>query len=151
MDISRLNQAGLKATRPRLRVLEVFEPGTPQHLSAEEVYRRVVAAGAEVGVASIYRILAQLEAAGLLRRHFVEGAAAVYEVNDGQRHDRLVCVECGRVAEFKDRALLTRQNKVATEHGYELDDEPLLLRGRCQACLRRRARAAGQGSARPGR
>jgi Fur family ferric uptake transcriptional regulator len=150
MDISRLNQAGLKATRPRLRVLEVFESSAPRHLSAEEVYQRVLAAGADVGVASVYRILAQLEAAGLVRRHNFDGAAAVFEMNDGQRHDHLVCVECGRVVEFKDRALHLRQDKIAGAHGYELDDEPLLLRGRCPSCLGRRRGAARRATA-PGR
>ena len=139
MDISRLNQAGLKATRPRLRVLEVFESSAPRHLSAEEVYQRVLAAGADVGVASVYRILAQLEAAGLVRRHNCDGAAAVFEMNDGQRHDHLVCVQCGHVEEFEDEVIEKRQIEKAKELGFKLQAHSLIMYGICADCSKKNA------------
>lgn len=141
MDGSRLNELGLKATRPRLRVLEALQSSSKRHLSAEDIYRRVIETGADVGVASIYRILAQLESVGVLRRHFFEAGVAVFEVNCGDRHDHLVCVGCGRVDDFNDRAMSQRRQKIADAHGYDLSGEPLTLRGHCAACTKRRRKA----------
>lgn len=138
MDGKRLNELGLKATRPRLRVLEAMRSSRKRHLSAEDIHRRVIDAGAEVGVASIYRILAQLESAGVVRKHVFEAGVAVFEVDCGERHDYLVCVVCGRVQNFQDRAIRQRRQKIADEHGYDVSDEPLMLRGRCAACAKKR-------------
>jgi Fur family ferric uptake transcriptional regulator len=146
MDGKRLNELGLKATRPRLRVLEAMRSSRKRHLSAEDIHRRVIDAGAEVGVASIYRILAQLESAGVLRKHVFEAGVAVFEVDCGDRHDHLVCVACGRVQDFQDRAMRMRRQKVADEHGFDVSGEPLMLRGRCPACAKKR-RAPALGSA----
>lgn len=146
MDGKRLNELGLKATRPRLRVLEAMQSSQKRHLSAEDIHRRVTDAGAEVGVASIYRILAQLEWAGVLRKHVFEAGVAVFEVDSGDRHDHLVCVGCGRVQDFRDRAIRMRRQKIADEHGYDVSDEPLMLRGRCAACAKKR-RLLASGSA----
>lgn len=143
MDGSRLNELGLKATRPRLRVLEALQSSSKRHLSAEDIYRRVIETGADVGVASIYRILAQLESVGVLRRHFFEAGVAVFEVNCGDRHDHLVCVGCGRVDDFKDRAMSLCRQKIADAHGYDLSGEPLTLRGHCATCTKRRRKAVG--------
>jgi Fur family transcriptional regulator, ferric uptake regulator len=140
MDGSQLNQLGLKATRPRLRVLAAFESSRQRHLSAEDIYRRVLDAGAAVGVASVYRILAQLEKAGVLRRHFCDAGISVFEVNEGDPHDHLLCIGCGRIEEFKDRPIATRRQKIADAHGYVLSDEPLTMRGYCPGCIKRRGK-----------
>lgn len=145
MDRLQLNQLGLKATRPRLRVLEALQSSDRRHLSAEDIYRRVIRAGADVGVASIYRILAQLESAGVLRKHVFDAGIAVFAVNCGARHAHLVCVGCGRVDDFEDRAMSARRQKIADSHGYDLSEEPLTIRGRCPACSRKRRRNAKSG------
>lgn len=149
MDGRRLHELGLKATRPRLRVLEALQSSRKRHLSAEDIHRRVVSAGADVGVASVYRILAQLEAVGVLRKHVFEAGVSVFEVDCGDRHDHLVCVSCGRVQDFHDRAIRLRRQRIADEHGYEVAGEPLMLRGRCRACAKRRRVVASEGQVAP--
>ncbi|MDZ7855908.1 Fur family transcriptional regulator [Sphaerotilus sp.] len=145
----RLNELGLKATRPRLRVLEALLSSRKRHLSAEDIHRRVVDAGSRVGLASIYRILAQLEAAGALRKHVFEAGVSVFELDGGDCHDHLVCVSCGRVDDFQDRAIRLRRQKIADEHGFDVSDEPLMLRGLCAGCARKRRTPAAQRAGTP--
>jgi Fur family ferric uptake transcriptional regulator len=131
-----LKGSGLKATAPRLRILEVFqrrstEPGV-RHLSAEDVYRTLSEERIEVGLATVYRVLTQFEQAGLLvRRHF-EAGRAVFELNEGTHHDHLVCVHCGHVEEFVDAEIEERQRKVAADRGFDLQEHALALYGSCR-------------------
>jgi Fur family transcriptional regulator, ferric uptake regulator len=132
-----LKVSGLKATAPRLKILEIFqkrssEAQSVRHLSAEDVYRALVAEHVDVGLATVYRVLTQFEQAGLLvRRHF-EAGRAVFELNEGSHHDHLVCLTCGRVEEFVDAEIEARQKAVALERGFELQDHALALYGVCK-------------------
>jgi Fur family ferric uptake transcriptional regulator len=132
-----LKVSGLKATAPRLKILEIFqkrsnEPDSARHMSAEDVYRALVAEHLDVGLATVYRVLTQFEQAGLLvRRHFEQGRA-VFELNEGPHHDHLVCLTCGRVEEFVDPEIEQRQKAIAAEHGFELQDHSLALYGVCR-------------------
>ncbi|HMC13178.1 MAG TPA: ferric iron uptake transcriptional regulator, partial [Gallionellaceae bacterium] len=110
-----LKSAGLKSTLPRIKVLHLFEAGDERHLSAEDVYKRLLASGEDVGLATVYRVLTQFEQAGLLVRHHFEGAKSVFELNQGKHHDHIVCMQCGRVEEFYDAAIEARQKKAAAE------------------------------------
>ncbi|NKC11066.1 MAG: ferric iron uptake transcriptional regulator [Gammaproteobacteria bacterium] len=131
MDSSQLKDVGLKATVPRLKVLEVFRENPNEHFSAEDVYRLFMESGDDVGLATIYRVLTQFEAAGLVVRHNFEGGHAVFELDSGQHHDHILCVDCGRVVEFVDQVIEKRQRKVAQDNGFELVDHSLVLYGRC--------------------
>ncbi len=132
-----LKVSGLKATAPRLKILEIFqkrsmEPDSGRHMSAEDVYRSLVAEHMDVGLATVYRVLTQFEQAGLLvRRHF-EAGHAVFELNEGPHHDHLVCLTCGRVEEFVDAEIEARQKAIAVERGFELQDHSLALYGVCR-------------------
>jgi len=132
-----LKVSGLKATAPRLKILEIFqkrshESELARHMSAEDVYRTLVAEHVDVGLATVYRVLTQFEQAGLLvRRHF-EAGRAVFELNEGTHHDHLVCLTCGRVEEFVDAEIEERQKVVAMERGFELQDHALALYGVCK-------------------
>jgi Fur family ferric uptake transcriptional regulator len=132
-----LKVSGLKATAPRLKILEIFqrrstEPEAARHMSAEDVYRALVAEHVDVGLATVYRVLTQFEQAGLLvRRHF-EAGRAVFELNEGPHHDHLVCLTCGRVEEFVDPEIEQRQKAIALERGFELQDHALALYGVCR-------------------
>ena len=132
-----LKVSGLKATAPRLKILEIFqkhsnEADSARHMSAEDVYRALVAEHLDVGLATVYRVLTQFEQAGLLvRRHFEQGRA-VFELNEGPHHDHLVCLTCGRVEEFVDPEIEQRQRAIAAEHGFELQDHSLALYGVCR-------------------
>jgi Fur family ferric uptake transcriptional regulator len=126
-----LKNSGLKATLPRLRVLEVFERSTQRHLSAEDVYKALLADGADVGLATVYRVLMQFEQAGLLSRNHFEAGKAVFELNEGKHHDHLVCLDCGRVEEFYDAEIEKRQKAVAQARGFELQDHALALYAAC--------------------
>jgi len=122
-----LKTKGLKATLPRLRILELFEKSDVRHLSAEDVYRMLLKEGTDTGLATVYRVLTQFEQAGLLvRRHF-EADKAVFELNQGGHHDHLVCLQCGRVEEFYDEAIEKRQTAVARERGFEIREHSLHL------------------------
>jgi Fur family ferric uptake transcriptional regulator len=127
-----LKRAGLKATLPRLKILSILEESTQRHVSAEDVYKELLAAGEEVGLATVYRVLTQFEAAGLVIRHNFEGGRAVFEINQGGHHDHLVCVECGRVFEFYDPVLEKRQHDVAEKAGFAINDHSLYLYGVCE-------------------
>ncbi len=126
-----LKDMGLKATLPRLRILDLFENTDVRHLTAEDVYRLLMKEGVDIGLATIYRVLTQFEQAGLLVRHHFESGKAVYELNQGGHHDHLVCLQCGRVEEFIDEEIEKRQKKIAKERGFEIHDHSLHLYADC--------------------
>ena len=126
-----LKNSGLKATLPRIKVLEVFQNSTQRHLSAEDVFKMLLAEGAEVGLATVYRVLMQFEQAGLLARNHFEAGKAVFELNEGKHHDHMVCVDCGHVEEFFDAEIEKRQHAVALARGFELQDHALSLYATC--------------------
>ena len=126
-----LKDMGLKATLPRLRILDLFENTVVRHLTAEDVYRLLMKEGMDIGLATIYRVLTQFEQAGLLVRHHFESGKAVYELNQGGHHDHLVCLQCGRVEEFIDEEIEKRQKKIAKERGFEIHDHSLHLYADC--------------------
>jgi Fur family ferric uptake transcriptional regulator len=131
-----LKNIGLKATLPRLKVLNLFEHSEVRHMSAEDVYRLLGSDGDDVGLATVYRVLTQFEQAGLLTRHHFESGKAVYELNQGGHHDHLVCLQCGRVEEFYDGEIERRQNKIASERGFAIHDHSLYIYADCtkQSC-----------------
>lgn len=126
-----LKTAGLKATVPRLKIINLFETSRERHLTAEEVYRLLRADGFDVGLATVYRVLTQFEQAGLLTRSNFEAGRAVFELNEGAHHDHLVCLTCGRVEEFVDGEIEQRQKRIAAEKGFALRDHALALYGEC--------------------
>lgn len=126
-----LKSSGLKATLPRIKVLEVFQKTHHRHMTAEDVYRALLADQADVGLATVYRVLMQFEQAGILTRNHFESGKSVFELNQGQHHDHLVCLTCGRVEEFFDAAIEARQRAVAQERGFELADHSLALYAEC--------------------
>jgi Fur family ferric uptake transcriptional regulator len=128
---SDLKNIGLKATLPRLKILNLFELSEVRHLTAEDVYRLLLAEDVDIGLATVYRVLTQFEQAGLLVRHHFESGKAVYELNQGGHHDHLVCMQCGRVEEFFDEEIERRQKKVATERGFAIHDHSLYLYADC--------------------
>lgn len=135
METQELRDVGLKVTLPRVKILEIMERATKQrHLSAEQVYKILLSDNEEIGLATIYRVLTQFEAAGLVTRHHFEGGNSVFEINTGKHHDHVVCVKCGKVDEFTDEIIEDRQNKIAKKLGYELTDHSLYLYGLCPDC-----------------
>lgn len=133
-----LKSSGLKATLPRIKILEVFQQAKQRHMTAEEVYKLLLAEGSDIGLATVYRVLMQFEQAGLLSRNHFEAGKAVFELNEGQHHDHLVCVHCGKVEEFYDAEIERRQQEIAQSRGYTLQDHALSLyvvcnRPECQA------------------
>ena len=126
-----LKNAGLKATLPRLRIINLFEQSKVRHLTAEDVYKQLLADGLDVGLATVYRVLTQFEQAGLLVRHHFESGKAVFELNQGGHHDHLVCLQCGRVEEFFDREIENRQQKIAKERGFAISEHALYLYAEC--------------------
>jgi len=134
MDNKELRKAGLKVTLPRLKILEILENAKIRHLSAEEVYKSLIAAGDDVGLATVYRVLTQFETAGLVTRHNFEGGHSVFELNQGEHHDHLVCVKCGRVLEFIDEVIEARQMEIARSRGFQITDHSLNIYGICEKC-----------------
>ena len=126
-----LKSSGLKATLPRIKILEVFQRTARRHMSAEDVYKALLAEGADIGLATVYRVLMQFEQAGLLTRSNFESGKSVFELNEGQHHDHLVCLTCGRVEEFLDPEIEQRQRTIAQERGFELHEHALALYARC--------------------
>ncbi len=126
-----LKSAGLKSTLPRLKVLGLFEEGGERHLTAEDVYKRLLASGDDIGLATVYRVLTQFEHAGLLVRHHFEGGKSVFELNQGEHHDHIVCMQCGRVEEFYDAAIEERQKKAAAERGFAVNGHSLQIYAEC--------------------
>ena len=134
-----LKSSGLKATLPRIKVLEVFQRSSQRHLTAEDVFKALMVEGADVGLATVYRVLMQFEQAGLLARSHFESGKSVFELNEGTHHDHLVCLTCSRVEEFYDPEIEQRQRAVATDRGFELQDHALALYAVCtkKACPHR--------------
>jgi len=130
-DLKDLHSIGLKATLPRLKVLELFQSSKERHMSAEDVYKLLLNDNADVGLATVYRVLTQFEQAGLLQRHHFEGGRAVFELNEGGHHDHLVCLQCGKVEEFYDAEIEKRQHKIAKDRGFSLHDHSLYLYADC--------------------
>jgi len=138
-NIDELKSTGLKATLPRLKILQLFQNARQRHMSAEDVFRVLLEERADIGLATVYRVLAQFEQAGLLNRSNFESGKAVYELNEGQHHDHLVCLDCGKVEEFYDAEIEKRQQAVALVKGFELADHSLSLYAHCtkQPCPNR--------------
>jgi len=126
-----LRNAGLKVTLPRLKILEMLENSANRHLSAEEIYRRLMDTGEDIGLATVYRVLTQFEAAGLVTRHHFEGGHAVFELERGHHHDHMVCIKCGHVDEFEDETIEKRQREKAESLGYRLIEHSLIMYGEC--------------------
>ncbi len=126
-----LKNAGLKATVPRLKIINLFETSTLRHMTAEDVYRQLLSEGLDIGLATVYRVLTQFEQAGLLVRHHFESGKAVFELNPGTHHDHIVCLNCGRVEEFYDPEIEKRQAKVAQERGFAITEHALYLYAEC--------------------
>lgn len=124
-----LRKAGLKVTLPRISILEILEEAEQHHMSAEDVYKTLLANGNEVGLATVYRVLTQFEAAGLVTRHHFDGGQAIFELDTGDNHDHIVCLKTGRVAEFKDEIIEKRLEEIAAELGYSLSDHKIVLYG----------------------
>lgn len=131
MEGKDLRKAGLKVTLPRLKILEILEHGSPRHLSAEDIYKLLLDSSEDIGLATVYRVLTQFEAAGLVTRHHFADGMAVFELNQGTHHDHLVCLQCGRVEEFYDAEIEKRQNEVARQRGFELHGHSLALYADC--------------------
>jgi Fur family ferric uptake transcriptional regulator len=145
-DPQDLKNMGLKATFPRLKILELFETSTQRHMSAEDVYRMLLAEQIDIGLATVYRVLTQFEQAGLLERHFFESGKAVFEFNHGTHHDHMVCVDCGRVEEFYDAEIERLQNKIASDRGFVIEEHALYLYAKCTktACPHRDDKKPGK-------
>lgn len=131
MESQDLRKAGLKVTLPRLKILEMLEKSDTRHLSAEEIYRLLIESGEEIGLATVYRVLTQFEAASLVTRHHFEGGHAVFELDEGGHHDHIVCVQCGHVDEFVDEVIERRQKEKAAEMGFKLTEHSLIMYGHC--------------------
>jgi Fur family transcriptional regulator, ferric uptake regulator len=126
-----LKSMGLKATFPRLKILELFENAEVRHLTADDVYRLLLAENMDIGLATVYRALTQFEQAGLLERHHFESGKAVFEIKAGKHHDHLVCINCGRVEEFYDEEIERRQKKIAKDRGFAIQEHALYLYAEC--------------------
>jgi Fur family transcriptional regulator, ferric uptake regulator len=131
-DGSNLRKAGLKVTLPRLKILDILAAGNVRHMSAEDIYKQLLGTNEDIGLATVYRVLTQFEAAGLVTRHHFEGGTAVFELNHGAHHDHIVCVDCGRVEEFMDGGIEERQQSVAARLGFDISDHSLILYGHCR-------------------
>ncbi len=132
LESSDLRKAGLKVTLPRMKILEILENSDTRHMSAEDVYKRLLDAKEDIGLATVYRVLTQFEAAGLVNRHHFEGGHSVFEMNEGHHHDHIVCNQCGRVVEFFDETIESCQEKVAEKEGFSIRDHSLIIYGDCQ-------------------
>lgn len=130
-QIDELKNNGLKATLPRLKILEVFQSGAQRHMTAEDVFRHLLRENIDIGLATVYRVLTQFEQAGILNRNHFESGKAVYELNEGQHHDHMVCLDCGRVEEFYDPEIESRQQAVAQAKGFVIADHALSLYAHC--------------------
>jgi Fur family transcriptional regulator, ferric uptake regulator len=134
LESSELRKAGLKVTLPRMKILDILEHTSSRHQSAEDVYKALLDTGEDIGLATVYRVLTQFEAAGLVTRHHFEGGHSVFELNEGSHHDHIVCVKCGQVDEFIDETIEKRQKAIAADLGYELTDHCLYMYGICRKC-----------------
>lgn len=132
MEGKDLRKAGLKVTLPRLKILEILERSATRHMSAEEIYKKLLDSSEDIGLATVYRVLTQFEGAGLVSRHHFEDGMAVFEINHGLHHDHIVCMDCGLVEEFVDPEIESRQNAIAERLGFKIEEHSLVLYGRCQ-------------------
>ncbi|KTD28768.1 ferric iron uptake transcriptional regulator [Legionella israelensis] len=135
-ESQQLKEAGLKITLPRLKILQILEQTRERHLSAEDIYKALLEMGEDVGLATVYRVLTQFEAAGLVARHNFEGGHSVFELSQGEHHDHLVCVKCGRVEEFVDDIIEERQRMIAEHAQFKMTDHALNIYGICPGCLK---------------
>lgn len=142
MSNQELRKAGLKVTLPRLKILELLETSPLRHLSAEDVYKTLLEQGEDVGLATVYRVLTQFEAAGIVERHHFEGGHSVFELKDTTHHDHIVCTACGKVVEFKDEVIEERQSRMAETLGFALTDHSFYLYGICADCLKQQGKKA---------
>ena len=130
-NIDELKSTGLKATLPRLKILEIFQKGTQRHMTAEDVFRVLLEERSDIGLATVYRVLTQFEQAGILSRSHFESGKSLYEINEGQHHDHLLCLDCGKVEEFYDPEIEKRQHAVAKAKGFAIADHALSLYANC--------------------
>jgi Fur family ferric uptake transcriptional regulator len=137
-NIDELKNTGLKATLPRLKILEIFQAGVLRHMTAEDIFRILLNEHSDIGLATVYRVLAQFEQAGILERSHFESGKAVYELNEGKHHDHLICTACGKVEEFYDAEIERRQQMIAVDKGWILQDHAMSLYGLCGDCVSRR-------------
>ena len=137
-NIDELKSTGLKATAPRLKILEIFQTAQERHMTADDVYRLLLADHSDIGLATVYRVLMQFEQAGILSRNHFEVGKAVYELRDERHHDHLVCLSCGKVEEFLDAEIERRQHSVAAGRGWSLQDHAMALYGLCPSCQKKR-------------
>jgi Fur family ferric uptake transcriptional regulator len=137
-----LKSSGLKATLPRIKILEIFQRAQERHMTAEDVFKLLLADGSDIGLATVYRVLMQFEQAGILSRNHFESGKSIFELNEGQHHDHLVCMDCGRVEEFFDPQIELRQREIATERGFRLQEHSLALYAHCtkDACPHRHSK-----------
>lgn len=133
-DQNELKNMGLKATFPRLKILDIFRKADHRHQSAEDIYRALINEDVDIGLATVYRVLTQFEQAGILVRSQFDGGPAVFELNDGDHHDHLICTNCGKVVEFSDSDIEKRQHKIAKDQGFVLESHTMLLYGICSDC-----------------
>jgi len=134
VESSDLRKVGLKVTLPRVKILNILEDSEARHQSAEDVYKVLLEAGEDIGLATVYRVLTQFESAGLVKRHHFEGGHSVFELDQGKHHDHILCVKCGRVDEFVDEIIEQHQKDIAARLGYELTDHCLYMYGICSKC-----------------
>lgn len=134
MESKDLKRAGLKATLPRIKILQMLESSENRHLSAEDVYKALLESGEDVGLATVYRVLTQFETAGLVTRHHYHSGHSVFEMNHGKHHDHILCVKCGRVEEFVDETIEERQREIARNAGFIITDHALYIYGVCASC-----------------
>jgi len=137
MESKNLKKVGLKATLPRLRILQLLENNQQRHMSAEDVYKALLHSGEDVGLATVYRVLTQFETAGLVIRHHFENGLSVFELNEGKHHDHLLCVKCGKIVEFVDDVIEKQQRTIAQQHGFEITEHCLYLYGICPKCRKK--------------
>ena len=151
-NVDELKSTGLKATLPRLKILEVFQRGTQRHMTAEDVFRVLLQERTDIGLATVYRVLTQFEQAGILSRSHFESGKSVYEMTEGTHHDHLVCLDCGRVEEFYDGEIEQRQHAVATAKGFDIAEHALSLYAHCtkQPCPNRPVASTRVGRVEPG-
>ena len=133
-NIEELKSTGLKATLPRLKILDIFQNGAQRHMTAEDVFRVLLEERSDIGLATVYRVLTQFEQAGILIRSNFESGKAVYELNEGQHHDHFVCTSCGKVEEFYDPEIEKRQQSIAKSKGWIVHDHSMALHGQCAEC-----------------
>ena len=129
-----LKDAGLKITAPRVKILELFERSKDKHLSADDVYRILINAQEDIGIATVYRVLTQFEKANILTRHNFDGEQAVFELNSGEHHDHLLCIKCGKVSEFFNQKIEDLQSEIAKDRDFQMTDHCLVIHGICKNC-----------------